>query len=119
MKKIVTSRWVLALLVIAISTSLVGCGPTESQKAADECLRGNQKACEYHAALIEFEAAEAVFKEAERAKEVAEKEKNSAKKAYEASLKTPKPSPTVEPTATEENPFLEPTLAPMEEGGGN
>ncbi len=108
MKKIVTSKLVLAILVIAISFSLVGCAPTEAEKAADACLRGNEAACKYHAALLKFEAEEAAFKEAEKAFEKAEAAKDQAKKAYEASLK---PSPTVTPTVTEK-PLFSPDRDP-------
>lgn len=69
----------LAIIVI-VSLFLTGCGavgPTEAQVAADLCLRGNQAACNFHTALVEFEKATENL--------------SAAREAYNASIKTPTP----------------------------
>lgn len=69
----------VAVLMIA-SLVLSACGtigPTEAQVAADQCLRGNAAACEYHSALLNMEEAQVRL--------------DAAKTAYQASLATPEP----------------------------
>jgi len=76
----------LATIMVAAAMLLSACGggdASETQVAADLCLRGNEAACRYHAALVEFERAE--------------QELALSKEAYEASLLPPKESVTPTP----------------------
>jgi hypothetical protein len=75
-KKIIIAFVLLAILL----TTLTGCGagPTEAQQAADLCMRGNNAACDYHAALLQMEKATADLA--------------AAKVPYEESRKAPTPA---------------------------